>query len=107
MQIIDHIEAQRRKLRTANLTFTVLIVVTACAIEFLPLPSAFGHRTRVFVFTTAFLLAAIASHLGAQRALRCPHCHGSLLRASLTVQGPVRRCPLCSIDFQQQMPREA
>ena len=107
MQMTDNIEAQRRKIRTANLSFTVLIVATACAIEFLPLPSAFDHGMRVLVFTVVFCLAAIGNHLGAQRALKCPHCHGSLLRPLLTVKGPARRCPLCSIDFQQQMPHEA
>jgi hypothetical protein len=107
MQITEHIESQRRKLRAASLSFAVLIMVTACAIEFLPLPSAFDHRTRAFAFGTAFALVAVALHLGARRALQCPHCHRSLLRPLLTIKGPVRRCPLCSVDFQQQMPREA
>jgi hypothetical protein len=104
MLITEHIEAQRRKMRIANLTFAALTVLTACAVEFLPLPSGFDDRTRALVFAAAFLLASVAGSWRTRRALRCPRCHGSLLRPLLTVNGPARRCPLCSADFSELMP---
>jgi hypothetical protein len=107
MLIAEHIEVQRQKVRVAGRTFCVLLVVSACAFRFLPLPAEFDNRTRTLFFVVAFVLAAIVSQTNARRALRCPRCHGSLLRPLLTIKGPVKRCPLCSADFHEVMPGQA
>ena len=104
MQITEYIEAQRQKVRFAARTNSVLLVLTALAIEFLPLPPEIDRRTRILVFAIAAVLAAIVGQLRARRALQCPRCQRSLLRPLLTVRGPVDRCPLCSADFHEAMP---
>ena len=104
MLITEHIEFQRKKVRVASRTFCVLLVVTAVAIKFLPLPPEFNNKTRILFFVSASVLAAIVSQVSARHALRCPRCHASLLRPLLTMRGPVNRCPLCSADFHEVMP---